>query len=76
VIFNIAEGNGRFSKADYLRHLSMSSGSLNESQAQIILARDCGYLQTGPARHAMQLAAETGRLLMALAESLRKSSHR
>lgn len=32
---NIAEGNGRFSTPDYLRHLSMSNASLNELESDL-----------------------------------------
>ena len=40
---NIAEGNGRFSRADYLRHLSMSNGSLRELESDLyFVARKFG----------------------------------
>jgi four helix bundle protein len=32
---NIAEGNGRFSTADYLRHLGISNASLNELESDL-----------------------------------------
>jgi four helix bundle protein len=40
----IAEGNARHSTRDYLRFLSMSSGSLAEIETQLLLARRFGYL--------------------------------
>lgn len=72
---NIAEGNGRFTRADYLRHLSIANGSLNEVETHLQLAVDCGYLRADQARVARQLAAQTGRLLVALTRSLRASEH-
>ena len=32
---NIAEGNGRFSRPDYIRHLSVANGSLRELESQL-----------------------------------------
>jgi four helix bundle protein len=40
----IAEGNARSSTRDYLRFLSMSSGSLAEVETQLLLSRRFGYL--------------------------------
>ena len=73
---NIAEGNGRFTRADYLRHLSIANGSLNELETHLTLAVECGYVRTSDVRGARQLAAQTGRLLTALTRSLRASEHR
>ena len=75
VVANIAEGNGRFTRADYLRHLSIANGSLKEVEAHLLLARECDYLRELDARTALQLAAQTGRMLTALVRSLRKSTH-
>ena len=43
----IAEGNARSSTRDYLRFLSMSSGSLAEVETQLLLAQRFGYLSNG-----------------------------
>jgi len=43
---NIAEGSGRPTRADYSRFLGYASGSCNEAEYQILLARDLGYLST------------------------------
>jgi len=66
---NIAEGWGRGSRADYLRHLGISRGSLYELYTQARLANELGYLQR-PAPLLEQLA-EVGRILNGLIRSLR-----
>ena len=41
---NIAEGNGRNSRKDYVHFLSIARGSLYEVMTQLELARDLGYV--------------------------------
>lgn len=41
---NIAEGCGRNTDKDFARFLSMAAGSASETEYQILLARDLGYL--------------------------------
>ena len=72
---NIAEGNGRFSRADYLRHLSIANGSLKEAETHLRIAQDCGFLSSQDVRRANQLATDTGRLLIAMVHKLRKTTH-
>ena len=68
---NIAEGNGRGSIADYLRHLSMSNASLNEAESDLhFVARRFGD-RTGAAR-ALQLAVQVRRPLLGLVKKLRE----
>jgi four helix bundle protein len=43
----IAEGNARSSTKDYLRFISMSSGSLAEVETQTLLAMRLGYIKEG-----------------------------
>ena len=41
---NIAEGNGRNSKSDFARFLSIARGSLYETMTQLEIARRQGYI--------------------------------
>jgi four helix bundle protein len=68
---NIAEGQGRRTTADFLRHLSISYGSLREVETQIILANRLRYLSPETCQDVLGLAAEVGRLLNGLMLSLR-----
>jgi four helix bundle protein len=57
---NIAEGFRKRGRADKVRYLNISQGSLEESRYYLILARDLGYCE--PAR-AFERIASTSRLL-------------
>lgn len=67
---NIAEGEGRFSKPDFNRFLSMALGSLREAETQIEIAVRLKYCRRESASHANGLADEVGRLIRGLAKSL------
>ena len=43
---NIAEGCGREGEREFARFLSIAAGSASESEYQLLLARDLGYLQS------------------------------
>ena len=69
---NIAEGNGKATRKDYLRFLIIARGSLNEARYHVILAADLEYLP--PSAHT-QFASQfddVGRLLSGLIRSLRR----
>ena len=68
---NIAEGNGRFSRADYLRHVSMSNASLRELESKLHFIQR----RYGPARAteaALDHATVVAKLIAGLVRSLRK----
>src|SRR5262249_40136600 len=69
---NIAEGEGRGSKADFVRFLNIAHGSLREAETQVLLATKLGFLTTERTGEPMNLAAEVGRLIQGLIKSLRR----
>src|SRR5882724_2831720 len=67
---NIAEGQGRKTTADFLRHLSIAYGSLREVETQIMIARRLKYIVKGKVESVLSRAGEVGRLLNGLMASL------
>ena len=67
---NIAEGQGRRTTSDFLRHLSIAYGSLREVETQILIAIRLRYLTQRNTEGVMKLAGEVGRLLNGLMNSL------
>jgi four helix bundle protein len=66
---NIAEGHAR-SRGDYVRHLLVSSGSLQEMETQFILSKRLGYLRSEQAESLLEACDHIGRMLGALRKSL------
>ena len=67
---NIAEGNGRFSRAEYLRHLAIANGSLRELESHLhFISRLHGNI--GDVSRALACATLTAKLLAGLTRSLR-----
>nr|WP_050026247.1 four helix bundle protein [Verrucomicrobium sp. BvORR034] len=60
---NIAEGNGRGSNSDYVRFLQYSRGSLFETQTQLELCRDLGFLSDQNHNPLAALGSEIERML-------------
>ena len=69
---NIAEGQGRRTTPDFLRHLSIAYGSLREVETQTLIADRLRYLALGKCQLIMNLAGEVGRLLNGLMTSLER----
>jgi four helix bundle protein len=69
---NIAEGNGRDSTKDYLRHLSIAVGSLCEVETFVQLALRLRYLADADAKPLLSLIEEESRMLRGLQKSLRE----
>lgn len=66
---NIAEGQGRRT-TDFIRHLSISYGSLRELETQILIAARLHYLTRAGCQDILRMAGEVGRLLNGLMSSL------
>ena len=69
---NIAEGQGSRTTAEFLRFLSIASGSLKEVETQVLIACRLGYAHKDSTTEALNLAAEIGRLTNALIASPEK----
>lgn len=71
VASNIAEGQGRFTDADFNRFLSIAHGSVREVETQLLLANRLGFLSETDIDPSIELSAEVGRLIAGLARSLK-----
>jgi four helix bundle protein len=69
---NIAEGQGRRTTADFLRHLSIAYGSLCEVETQLLIAQRLKYLVQGKVEQVLSRAGEVGRILNGLMASLER----
>jgi four helix bundle protein len=69
---NIAEGHGRHSRGDYVRHLSYSRGSLSELDTLLYVASEVGHTSHSDANTAYVLLDEIGRMLWAMMTNLGK----
>jgi four helix bundle protein len=70
---NVAEGQGRFGEKEFLHHLSIAYGSLNETETLLQFGRRRGYVGDADLDRLMNQAGEVGRLMIGLMQSLRKS---
>jgi four helix bundle protein len=69
---NIAEGQGRDSTNEFLRHLSIAYGSLCELQTQAIISYKLNYMAPEAYERFEDMAARVARLINGLANSLRR----
>ena len=67
---NIAEGFGRSARGDYLRHLSIASGSLREIETHLEAVTLLEYLPKQAIEAAAEVAGRTAYLLNRLRRSL------
>ena len=71
---NIAEGYKKLSKADKLRFLNISEGSLAECENYIILSRELKYIDDDEYNLLYHLAEETSRLLTSYSNGIIKNN--
>jgi four helix bundle protein len=69
---NIAEGHGRSRTGDYLRHLSIATGSLHELETQIQISRRLDYISDDAQKELLDACTAVGRMLGALIRALRR----
>ena len=67
---NIAEGQGRRSRNEFVHFLSVAHGSLREVETQLLIAVRLGYLRREVSTPVLELSDEVGRLVSGLARSL------
>lgn len=70
VASNIAEGQGRISKAEFRPFLGMARGSLIEMETQIVIASNLGYISHDTMDRLASSSGEVSRLLHGLMQSL------
>ena len=68
---NIAEGCGRFTDADFARFLQIAMGSASETEYQLILAQDLGFLPKDSYEKLHNEVEEVKRMLASLLKTLR-----
>ncbi len=71
---NIAEGHGRSTTGDFVRHLSIPHGSLMELETQVLIAGRLRYLDAADVDDLLKRADEIGRMLTSLSRRLRERS--
>jgi len=67
---NIAEGQGRATKGEFIQFLCHARGSLYEVETQLVIGRNLGYLTPEKQESMSDDLAELGRILNGLINSL------
>jgi four helix bundle protein len=71
---NIAEGQGRASRGEFLQFLGHARGSLYELETQIVISSELGYLSAAEQSTFLTEAQKLGRILNGLISSLKSRS--
>ena len=67
---NIAEGNARHSKKEYINFLSIARGSNSEVLTQLLICNRLGYLTEEQTQKASELVEEISKMLNAMIAKL------
>ena len=70
---NIVEGSGQLTRSNYIRFLGMAQGSAYETEYQILLAKDLGYLKLEEYNLLSKKIKDIIYMLFGLIKSLKKS---
>ena len=73
---NIAEGQGRRTCGEFLNQLSVAYGSLCELETHVLLAQRLAMMEPEAGKGILDRAAEVGRLVNGLSNSLRTRTTR
>ena len=69
---NIAEGKGRKTKKDYVSFLYRARGSLLETETQLEVGRNLGFLPSEEFTRVLSIAQEAGRILNGLISDIER----
>jgi four helix bundle protein len=69
---NIAEGQGRATKGEFIQFLCHSRGSLFEVETQLVISKNLGYITSEQQIHISNELRELGRILNGLITSLQQ----
>ncbi len=71
---NIAEGQARYSAAEFHNYLGRARGALVEVETELILAKNLEYLNPDQAGTLLAKASELGKILNGLASAIRPAA--
>ena len=63
---NIAEGQQRHTKNEFVRFLAIARGSSAELETQLLICNRLAYLDSSQTEHALSLCSEVGKMLNGL----------
>jgi four helix bundle protein len=72
---NVAEGQARNSRGEFVQFLGQARGALAEVHTRLEIAERLGHLRDDELDKVAALIDETGRILNGLVAALRKTSH-
>ena len=67
---NIAEGQARNTKGEFLQFLGVAQGSMAEVETLLEISKDLGYLSSPVVKELLEKCEEIGKLLAGLKRSL------